>query len=199
VPDLATHLRYESDFGHVQISGLGRSIGFQPVDNRTQYENGWGLSGSTVFHPWAIFTGIDPVQTENPSGLVRSRILLQYTLGQGIGRYIQDTAGLGLDAQVDPFTGVLNTVYARGWTATYEHWFTEKWMSSVTYSEDSVNNTDGQPPSTYASAKYLAASVWYIPVRNMSIGVEYVWGERENLDGQSGKANRLNAMFQYNF
>lgn len=199
VPDLATHIRYESDFGHVQISGLGRSIGFQPVDSATQYQNGWGLSGSTVFHPWAILSGIDPVQTENPSGLVRSRILLQYTLGQGIGRYIQDTAGLGLDAQVNPLTGELQTVYARGWSASYEHWFTEKWMTNVTYSEVDVNNNDFQPANTYAGAKYLTTALWFIPARNTSIGVEYVWGEREDLDGMKGKANRVNALFQYNF
>lgn len=199
VPDLATHLRYESDFGHIQVSGVGRSIGYQAVDGHTQYQPGWGLSGSTVFHPWAILTGIDPVRTENASGLIRSRILLQYTLGQGIGRYIQDTAGLGLDAQVNPATDELNTVYARGWSASYEHWFTEKWMTSLTYSEDSVNNTPNQPFSTYAGAKYLTTALWYIPVRNMSIGLEYVWGKRENLDGLTGDANRINALFQYNF
>ena len=33
----------------------------------------------------------------------------------------------------------------------------------------------------------------------MSIGAEYIRGERENLDGERGKANRLNGLFQYNF
>jgi hypothetical protein len=33
----------------------------------------------------------------------------------------------------------------------------------------------------------------------MSIGAEYVWGERENLDGKGGRANRVNALFQFNF
>jgi hypothetical protein len=32
----------------------------------------------------------------------------------------------------------------------------------------------------------------------MSTGAQYVWGERKNLDGQRGQANRLNALFQYN-
>lgn len=199
VPDLATHIRYETDYGHVQVSGLGRSIGYLPTGGDATYQNGWGLSGSTVFHPWALLTGVDPVRNENPTGLERSRILLQYTLGQGIGRYIQDTAGLGLDGQVNPITGAFDTVYATGWSASYEHWFTEKWMTNITYSQDKVDNNEGQPATTYASAKYLATSLWYIPMRNMSIGVEYVWGERENLDGQTGKANRLNALFQYNF
>ena len=69
----------------------------------------------------------------------------------------------------------------------------------MTYSEDRTVSTTGQPGSTYVGAKYLAASLWFIPIRNMSLGAEYVWGERENLDGERAKANRLNALVQYNF
>ena len=62
-----------------------------------------------------------------------------------------------------------------------------------------VGSNAGQPSSTYVGAKYLATSLWWIPITRMSIGIEYVWGERENLDEQRGQANRLNALFQYNF
>jgi hypothetical protein len=199
VPDFAIHLRYESDFGHVQLSTIVRSIGYRPTGGDTTREAGWGLSASTVFHPWALLIGSNPVRKDNPTGLERSRILLQYSFGWGIGRYVQDTAGLGLDGQVDPATGAFATVYAAGWSASYEHWFTEKWLTNLTYSSDIVGHNGDQPATTYAGAKYLAASLWYIPIRNMSIGAEYVWGERKNLDGQRGQANRMNALFQYNF
>jgi hypothetical protein len=199
VPDFATHLRYESDFGHVQLSTLLRSIGYQPTDGQTTRQAGWGLSASTVFHPWAMLICSNPVRKDNPTGLERSRILLQYSFGWGIGRYIQDTAGLGLDGEVDPVTGSFDTVYAAGWSASYEHWFTERWLSNLTYSEDFTGHNGAQPGNTYAGAKYLAASLWFIPITRMSIGAEYVWGQRENLDGQRGRANRMNALFQYNF
>jgi len=48
-------------------------------------------------------------------------------------------------------------------------------------------------------AEALAASLWWIPITRMSLGVEYVWGQREDLDGQRGRANRMNALAQYNF
>jgi hypothetical protein len=199
VPDFATHLRYEGDYGHVQLSGLARSIGYRPTDGDVTRRGGWGLSGSTVFHPWAYLFGDNPVRKDNPTGLERSRMLFQYTFGWGIGRYIQDTAGLGLDGQVDPVTGGFDTVYAAGWSASYEHWFTEKWLSNVTYSQVQVASNGAQPGNTYVGAKYLAASLWWVPIRNMSIGTEYVWGQRENLDTQQGRANRINGLFQYNF
>src|SRR5262249_32564990 len=99
VPDFATHLRYEGDLGHVQLSTIVRSIGYQPTGGDVTRRAGWGASASTVFHPWALLIGSNPVRKDNPTGLERSRILLQYSAGWGIGRYVQDTAGLGLDGQ----------------------------------------------------------------------------------------------------
>jgi hypothetical protein len=199
VPDFATHLRYETDFGHVQLSTLLRSIGYQPTGGSVNRELGWGLSASSVFHPWALLIGSNPVLKENPTGLERSRILLQYTFGWGIGRYIQDTAGLGLDGEVNPVTGAFDTVYAAGWSASYEHWFTERWLANLTYSEDLTGHVGGQPGDTYQAARYLATSLWFIPVRNMSLGAEYLWGRLEDIDRQFGRANRINALIQYNF
>lgn len=200
VPDFASHIRYEGGVGHLQLSTLYRVIGYQPTTSEEAVRKGaFGFSASTVFHPWAWALGINPVRAENPSGLVRSRVPLQYTFGWGVGRYIQDTAGLGLDAQVDPVTGAFNTVYASGMSASYEHWFTERWLANLTYSSVRVGTTGGQPGSTYAAANYLATSIWYIPIRNMSIGAEYLYGDRENLNGERGHANRINALFQYNF
>jgi hypothetical protein len=199
MPDFASHLRYEGDYGHVQISSILRSIGYRETDGDITRRGGWGMSGSTVFHPWAFLMGSNPQLKDNPSGLERTRMLFQYSFGWGIGRYIQDTAGQGLDGQVDPLTGGFDTVYAAGWSASYEHWFTERWLSNVTYSETLVGNNGDQPGTTYTGAKYLAASLWYVPIRNMSLGLEYLWGERKNLDGDLGRANRINALAQYNF
>jgi hypothetical protein len=199
IPDFATHLRYEADLGHVQLSSVLRSIAVQHGDGEVDREVGWGLSASTVFHPWAALIGSNPVRKANPTGLERSRVLLQYTFGWGIGRYIQDTAGQGLDGQVDPTNRTFSTVYAAGWSASYEHWFTEQWLSNLTYSQVLTGQDGGQPGNTYQGAKYLTVGLWFIPVRNMSIGLEFVWGERENLDGQSANANRINGLFQYNF
>ncbi|MBX3438136.1 MAG: porin [Planctomycetaceae bacterium] len=199
VPDFATHLRYQEDLGHIQLSTIIRTLGYRPLDEELTRRAGWGFSSSTVFHPWALLNGTNPVRDENPTGWDRSRILLQHTFGWGISRYIQDTAGLGLDGQVDPLTGAFDTVYAVGWSASYEHWFDEHFMSNVTWSEVYTGHGSGQPGNTYAAAKYLASSLWWIPVRNLSFGVEYVWGERENLDGQNADADRINALVQYNF
>jgi hypothetical protein len=199
VPDFATHLRYESDFGHSQLSSVFRSIGFRPMDGSTQYKFGWGVSASGVVHPWALLLGGDPVHKDNPTGLERSRILAQYNVGNGIGRNIDDLLGIGHDGQVDPVTDQLHTVYASGWTTSYEHWFNEKWLANVTYAGVLTGSAPNQPGNTYVGAKYLAFALWFNPDGNLSTGIEYLWGERKDLDGQRGKDNRINALVQYNF
>jgi hypothetical protein len=182
----------------VQLSGVLRDIEYQQTGAGVTHQAGWGLSASTVFHPWAILSGRNPTRKANPTGLERCRVLMHYTYGSGIGRYIQDSAGLGLDGQVDPTTGAFNTIYASAWSVSYEHWYTEKWLSNLTYSGVQIGSNGAQPGNTYTGGRYLALSLWFIPVRNMSLGVEYVWGLRENLDGEQGQANRINGLVQYN-
>jgi len=62
----------------------------------------------------------------------------------------------------------------------------------------SPSPTPPRPGTTYTGAKYLGVNLWYIPVRNVSIGLEYLYGQRKNLNGQRGEANRLQLLFQYN-
>ncbi len=199
VPDFATHLRYETDVGHLQFGGLVRTIGYEPTGGDVTRRVGAGLNGNLVFHPWAIVMGTDPVHEEDPSGLTRSRILLQYNWGPGLGRYLNDLAGQGLDGQVDPITGQFDLVTATGWNASYEHWYNASWLSSFTFAHVDVDNNLGQPASTYDAATYVAASLWWIPISRMSFGIEYLWGQRENLNTEEAEAQRLNALFQFNF
>jgi DcaP outer membrane protein len=199
VPDMATHLRYEGDLGHLQVSGLFRAIGYQPTGDELTRRMGAGISGNLVFHPWAILMGTDPVREDDPSGLTRSRILLQCTWGPGIARYVNDLVGQGLDAQVNPVTGAFDLVNATAWNASYEHWFDKHWLTNFTYSQAIADNNPDQPGTTYNRGQYLAGSLWWIPIPRLSIGIEYLWGQRLDLDGERAMAQRIDGLFQYNF
>ncbi|MDX1964251.1 MAG: hypothetical protein SFX18_13945 [Pirellulales bacterium] len=198
IPDLTSHLRYQTDLYHMQVAGIARSIGYRPTGEQVTRRGGWGANASAGFHPWAILCDTNPVRDPNPSGWTRSRVLVQYVTGSGIGRYLQDSNGQGLDAAVTA-AGGFETLDATGWTTTYEHWFNQYWLINLTYSDLDIDGTDALPGNTLAASKYVATSLWWIPMRNMSIGVEYLWGERENLDGQNGRAERIQTAFAYNF
>lgn len=199
VPDMATHLRLERTRGHLQLATLMRAIEYRPTGDDLTRRMGVGVSGSAVFHPWAILLGGDPVHEDDPSGLTRSRILLQCTWGPGVARYVNDLVGQGLDGQVDPNTGAFDLVDATAWNASYEHWFNANWLSNFTYSRANANGNAGQLATTYDTGQYLAASLWWIPIPRLSCGMEYNWGRRENVDGQAANAQRLQGLLQYNF
>jgi hypothetical protein len=199
VPDFATHLRLEGNQGHVQVAGLMRAIGYRPDGGDVTRRTAYGFSAGSTFHPWAILTGTNVTTKENPTGLERCRIIGQYTFGWGIGRYTNDGVGQGIDGQVDPLTGGLDLPYLSAFVLSYERWFTERWMSAVTWSELHAASAENQPGTTYAGSKYFTCNLWYIPIRNLSLGAEFIRGERENVDGQRGRADRVNALVQYNF
>src|SRR5262249_54945333 len=167
VPDFATHLRYEGDVGHFQVSGLARALGYRPTVGPTTRRAGDGPGADTPLPPRASLIGSNPTRKDNPTALERCRIIGQYTFGWGIGRYINDEVGQGLDGQVDPATGGFKPVYAAAYMVSYEHWYTERWLSNFTYAQTFAGSNGDQPTSTYVGAKYLGASLWYIPFRNM--------------------------------
>jgi hypothetical protein len=112
---------------------------------------------------------------------------------------LNDLAGQGLDGQVNPLTGEFDLVEALGWNASYEHWYNANWLSNFTFAQVNVDDNADQAGSTYESARYVAASLWWLPIPRMSFGIEYLFGQRGDLNDEVAEAQRLNALFQYNF
>lgn len=81
----------------------------------------------------------------------------------------------------------------------YEHWWARRWSSNIVYGENANSHTDTQPLDIYAGSKYLAANLLWVTAPNTYIGIEYLWGERENIDGQSARARRIQLGFSKNF
>ncbi len=198
LPDLIAHLRYDSNLGHIQLSSLARQLTYQPTVGASQDVLGYGVNLTGDFHPWAWLNGASPLPGDNPPGWAKSRILGQYGAGYGIARYLEDPNGQGNDAALNS-SGVLEALYTVGWYAVYEHWWAKQWCSNFVYGENFNSVTDTQPSDTYAGAKYLATNLLWVPTGRTWFGIEYLWGERENLDGQSARARRLQFAAQYNF
>ncbi len=198
VPDFTGNVRYDADLGHVQVAGILRKLTFQPAVGSDMNQLGYGVNLTGDFHPWAWLNGTDPALKENPTALERCRIMGAYTVGRGINRYLQDENGLGLDGVFDPIDG-FRALYSVGWFVCYEHWWTEKWLSNFCYSETFTALPPALPGDTYRGGKYAAVNVIWLPVQRLGIGLEYLYGERENKDGEAGFAHRFQFGVQYSF
>src|SRR5262249_42877239 len=152
-----------------------------------------------VVHPWAWYHHAPPKECDDPAPWQKCRILGQYAVGRGINRYIQDVNGLGLDATFDPAHG-FRALPCYGWFVAYEHWWADRWASNFTIGGGTWTSlTDTLPVDTYKHATYYSANLIWLPVDRMGVGIEYLYGTREDKDGQTGYAHRIQTSFQYKF
>jgi DcaP outer membrane protein len=198
VPDVTANLRYTHDYGHLQVAGIVRKLAYQTAGEQSFHETGYGVNVTGTLHPWAALRGV-PKDTEGADIWEKSRLLGQYATGRGINRYIQDINGLGLDAVANPLTG-LRALTSTGWFVAYEQWWTDKLASNFIYGRASVDLTDTLLPlNTYKAADYAGANLIWLPVSRLGLGIEVLYGTRENRDGAKGKDVRIQTAVQYRF
>jgi hypothetical protein len=182
VPDITGNLRFSNANGHVQIGGLIRQLRFVSNDGSVdETTGGFGinLSGATKI------AGDDAVMGH-------------VAFGSGIGRYIESFGGTNSDAFISA-TGDLQAL--DGWAAVvgYTHQWTAMMSSTFSLSIAELDNVTGQATDAIKSSKSSHLNIVYKPFSQFLIGGELMWGERENNDGASGDAIRLQLSAQYNF
>lgn len=171
-PDFVTRLRYENDCGQYQVAGLYRVVGFQPTGQKVITSFAYGFN----------FTGVRLI-TE------RTKVYSQIVFGEGIGSYrsLPDAAPTALNR-----AGLLPMF---GWMVGLTHDWNDELSSNFTYAENSLDTTAFQAATDVKQTTYLAANLIWNPMNNVKIGVEYLYGTKENVGGASGDAHRLQTSF----
>jgi hypothetical protein len=189
VPNLVAHWRTAGDWGHVQVAGILRDLGYDTVGTNNNQPKGsvtgWGvnLSGSiNVFE--------------------KDKILLQYVYGHGIASYMND-GGMDLAAEgnlnTDPVRAHAVAIPLTGIVAYYDHYWNNRFSSSIGYSTTFVDNSNLQDPDTYNSGQYASVNLLYYPVENILVGGELLWGDLEYKDGSTQDDTRLQFTVKYNW
>ena len=185
-PDGAIRLRQEFERGHFQVAALFRSIGAFVVttpEQKTDSVFGWGINTSL---------GLKTFDRDN--------LIFAVAAGHGISRYIQDTSGLGIDAE--PASGVTTHLVATpavGVEASYQHYWQKRLRSSAIYSYAAVNNTDLAAPTTYNHATYTGANLIWNPGGSLNVGAEFLYGWTMEQNGQKANAPRIQFSAKYSF
>ncbi|WP_141119668.1 DcaP family trimeric outer membrane transporter [Lutibacter agarilyticus] len=83
--------------------------------------------------------------------------------------------------------------------AGYSHYWSKRLNSTISthWAGTELNNL--QSDETIAKAGTFHANLIYFPYKLISTGIEYMWGMRENKNGVSGEANRLQFMVKFKF
>jgi hypothetical protein len=182
LPDLTTQFRHQGKWGHVQLAGILRGLGFETVGNPDSNPKGgttgWGLNLSTNIYTFG-----------------KDKILAQVVYGEGIANYMND--GGGSDVVVT--NGQVTAQKLLGIVAYYDHYWNDKWSSSIGYSRTQVDNLNGQPDGSFKIGQYASVNLLWYPWKSTMFGVEYLYGQREDKDGRSGDDHRIQFSFKYSF
>ncbi len=168
-PDLVARIRCEQPSYHLQLAAIVREFQFQEdISGNTHDVTGWGFNFSGRWQ----FTGRDTAYFET-------------TLGEGIGGF-RDVP----DAGPDGF-GMLESLPVFAWNVAWTHDWSDRWSSNFIFSKGDLTNSAGQLGSAVGSLEYVAANVIWSPHDQVDVGLEYLFGKRQDLDGSTGEANRL--------
>jgi hypothetical protein len=187
MPDLTAQIRQDFVHGHWQISGIGRKLVYRRPDETDDDAYCGAVNVAADFHPWAWTQGQHPGERNTASA--KSRILGQWATGKGYSNYFENISS-GLDGGLNSL-GVLEALQSTSWHVGYEHWWSQYWTSNFSYGRIVIDGTDTLPGNTERGTKAVFANLIWVPTDSFWIGLEYIWGERENLDGQSAFAQRL--------
>jgi hypothetical protein len=188
VPDTVARLRWEPErtvgvghlvesIGHLQLGLLMRQVRAEREDepNQTLSVPGYGLHLSGRLSPgwWND----------------RDDATFAIYTGKGIGRYITDLAEIGgQDAVYDPATDSLETVPAFSAYVGYEHWWNDRWRSTVTLGGVWVDTLDIQSSDALKETLRTSINVAWSPIERIDLVAEFLTGRRVNKDGQRGTA-----------
>lgn len=183
-PDIPLYVQYAWNGGesHIRASGILRELSYRnDFTAENKLTTGWGVQFSAVSK---IVGGLG--------------IFGHYTYGKGIATYINDLSGLGYDLIPDG-NGKLRAPGSAGWTAGMQYDFTSNFFMSTSYSQARLYDNGELGGDCYNYGQYIAANAFYNPIPDLRFGLEYLHGVRNNLNGESGHANRLEAMVQFSF
>jgi len=183
-PDGVLRLRQEFERGHFQIAGIFRSIAAFLPNGKTDSVFGWGLNASS---------GVQTFGKDN--------VIFAVAAGHGISRYIQDTSGLGIDAEPTsaPSPPHLVATPAVGVEASYQHYWIKALRSSAVYSYVAVKNTDLAAPSTYNHGTYTAANLIWNPFGSLNVGAEFLYGWVMDQNHLTANDPRIQFSAKYSF
>jgi hypothetical protein len=87
-----------------------------------------------------------------------------------------------------------------GLVAFVDHTWNEHYSSTVGYSWQENDNTEGQNPDAFRTGHYVLGNLLYYPAPNVMVGGEFQWGRRENFaDGFESDGFKVQFSFKYNF
>jgi Tfp pilus assembly protein PilV len=181
-PDTIASLNWHGDWGHLKPAVIGRQL---------QGDNDDGGDDDTTFGWGAQLSGDIKV----PLLAQKDNFKFQAVYGAGIGSYNNDG---GIDDAVFDGNDLKAIKSFQGYGA-FQHWWTDSLRSNAVFGYVDVDTRNQQPSDTLERTMYFAGNLVWSPIDHMDIGMEYLWGQRDNKNSDVGTARRVQFSTKYLF
>jgi len=167
---------------HVRVAGLTRDLRAEGINGSTNSALGWAIVGAGKLK--LPFLGAKD----------NLKIALQY--GDGYGAQLKSGPD---DAVFDTGNSKLKTIGVFSTYGGLQHWWSDRLRSNLVYGYVDADNPGIVGGDELDNTTYAAANLIWNPYKTITLGAEYLWGERENRDGESGTDNRFLFSSKFDF
>jgi hypothetical protein len=190
LPDLSAEYRAAFNFGYIELAGIARRMEWEDQDpagpDLSGDATGWGVNLSTNIKLGSRVTFRGSVLT-----------------GEGVQNYMNDApVDVGIKNNTGnpsrPVEGVALPV--TGVSAFFDINWSERFSSALGYSMIDIDNSDAQAADAFKKGQYAVGNLMYYPIKNVMMGFEYQWGDRENFtDDFNPSISKIQFSAKYNF
>lgn len=183
-PDVPVYLQYNyAGDSHVRLSAILRNLSYRDlVAAKNRFVTGWGVQLSGVTHiagPLSMY--------------------YQGAYGKGIAQYCNDLSGFGFDLIPASTPGKLKAPGTLALIGGLQFTVNDRLFISGGYSQMRLYDQERLGGATYRYGQYVVASAFWTIAPEVQLGLEYLHGQRSDVDHQHNTANRIEAMLQYSF
>lgn len=186
IPAFAARVRSgQNDLWHVQLGGLVRILEYSNTKtDENSYLPAFGVTLGTSYH-------LIPERTT---------LSLQGVYGQGIGGYMANLQDLEKEANtvyaIENKTLKCKTLNAWGAGASISHKLLPVLKSGLDYAVVSTIDQE-RPNEAYKYGHDITASLYYLPIKQVELGMQYLLGIRKNISGEPRDAHRVQAAVKF--
>jgi hypothetical protein len=167
---------------HLRLAALVRDLRVEGETGATDSALGWSISGSTkVALP---FLG------------ARDNLKWTMHVGDGYGTQLKGGPAEGI---FNEDTSQLETISIFGTYGGVQHFWSDRFRSNLVLGYVDADNPAFADGNIFMSTSYLAADIIWSPFPTSTLGFEYLWGRREDENGESGTSSRylLSSKFEF--
>ncbi|MEL7042285.1 MAG: DcaP family trimeric outer membrane transporter [Pseudomonadota bacterium] len=179
LPNVTGYVQVDKPWGRVRLAGLGLQL---ESTTDSVLAGGLHLSG----------------RLNLPALHDRDNLAFSLQAGDGFAHYYATLASAGLEGVVSEDGSIEATGVTSGYLA-YQHWWDEKWRSTLKVSGLAFDSPAGSDPLALDSGFSIGANLFWSPLDNATFGVEWISADREVVNGEQGDGSRLSALARFDF